>query len=116
MSRPVTVNSASHKRWFMSAEEEKSVRDKVLIDYADIKKTVAVLQEEAHQIGKQLSGLAEILQSGNVSNLALDSYQKVLSKEIYEVIAHLQVDTPRAEWELARLSDKMREIGYGHML
>ena len=101
----------------MSAEEEKSVKDKVLIDYADTKRALAVLLEEAHQLGEEFSGLAQMLKSQqNVRNIALDCYQKFLSKEYYDVIEHLRRDIPEVELELARLSDRMRQIGYAHML
>lgn len=101
----------------MGEEEEKLVKDKVLIDYADAKKTLAVLLEEAHQIGKEFFGLAEMLKSHQqVRNISLDYYQKFLSKEYYDVIEHLRRDIPEVELELGRLSDRMRQIGYAHML
>jgi len=91
----------------MSADEEKAVKDKILIDYCDATISLAILMERTTQLGKELVGLGTMLQSNNqVSNIALEYYEKYLSKETYQELAHLKEAIPCAQNEVARLADK----------
>ena len=94
----------------MSAEEEKRVKEKILFDYAETKKALGVLTEEAHQLGDEFQALGEMLKSNRVGKIAVECYEKYLSKAYYDVLVHLKADIPRAEVEVARLTTKMREV------
>lgn len=102
--------------WRVSAQEEKAVRDKILSEYADATTALAIWVEKAFQIGKELSGLGNTLRSEEAGNIAVEYYEKLLSKETYQEIVHLRQAIPQAQNEVARLSDRMKQLGLGHML
>jgi hypothetical protein len=75
----------------MNAEEEKLAGTKALAEYPDVKKALVILQEEAHQLGEQLVALGDSLESEHkITNIAVDCYQMLLSKDYCDVTAHLQ--------------------------
>lgn len=101
----------------MSAEEEKAAKNKILIEYCDAATVLAIRMEESARLGKELVGLGQMLQSEDqASNIAIECYQELLSKKTYDEVAKLQQVLPAAQAEAARLADRMRQIGYGHML
>ena len=101
----------------MNADEEKPIKDKVVIEYTDAKINFVALHEKAFQIGADLSGLAALLKSEkDVTNIDLESCKHLLSDQTYETIARLMTDIASAESEMTRLTERMRQINYGKLL
>jgi hypothetical protein len=102
--------------WRVSPEEQKAARDKILSEYADAAMILAIRQDEAIQLSKEILGLSELLKPEHIWNISLESYKPLLSQETYQKIALLKAAIPAAQNEVAQLSDKMRQFGLGHML
>jgi hypothetical protein len=103
--------------YFMSMEDERAVKERVLFEYAETNKTLAALRERAHQLGTEFIGLGDMVKSEvKIKNIALESYQPLLSKATLDKIVELQSDLSRAEDESARLTARMRELGYENLI
>ena len=94
----------------MSQDQQDTIVGRLVRQRNDAKKQLAMLQEEARELSKQFSGFGEMLKPENVWNIALESYQHLLSKESYEKLGKLKAEIPSAEQELARLNDEMRKF------
>jgi hypothetical protein len=95
----------------MSLEEENQVKGQLLLQYVDAKKSLEILKEKARYLSKEFDGLGVMLNSDNIWNLSLESYESLLSEKTYAEIAKLKDDLRRANLEFADLQERAGKLG-----
>jgi len=117
MDTVARYNLSYREGYFMSQEDEKAVKQDVLLNYAETKKVLATLREQAHQFGERFEGLGVMLKTDNrITNIAVEVYQPFLSQESHEKLVNLKADIRKAESEIGRLATRMRQLGFGDMV
>ena len=104
------------KGYFMSAEEEKQAKVAVLADYIDAKQTLELLQEQAEKLSRDFIGLGGSLKPDQIWNVALECYEVMLSKEVFDKLIQLKAAIAGAQAEATRLHQKVVAVGLGSHL
>lgn len=95
--------------------EENAIVGPLLMEHADAKRNLGLLQEKLLQYRQKFEDFNTSLSSG-LCTLDWSAAQNLISDQTYNDLVHLAADISAAESELAPLSDRIRGLGYGHAI
>jgi hypothetical protein len=121
MNTATAVSSHYREGYFMSAEQEDQAQAAVLLNFAKTKKRLAVLEEEARTIGRELSSLGSALErspefvsfdgQGMGANYHVKRQDFKAASLDPKRIANLADDIRKTLDEKRHLEDKVKQLG-----
>jgi fructosamine-3-kinase len=107
--------------YFMTEEEKDAAIGRLVLEYTEAKKAVAILKEEAHKTGKQFTELGQCLtnfpQYFSLDNEVLESpfsnQRKNFNSSVFQPdrIKALADDLRKATKDIERLAPQIKELG-----